>query len=362
MRLHKDYWPDFWQSMKIGLAIGLLPTILFSPKREFFWVGVLCFSIPMSLMVAFKTCYLLPKYRKKSFVAALVLTSLTYFCIVFLTFLIGILLSNSIVEGLWPWDPKVIDLLRHLATYPPIIFSGVFCFIIMCIVTFVLQISRKLGPGVMGNWMRGYYHTPREEERIFMFLDMKDSTTHAENLGNMRFSRLVQDFLGDLTDPVLATKGEVSHYIGDEAVLTWRIAEGTRNQNCLSFFFRFRDVIESRAEHYREAFGFVPAFKAGAHVGSVVTTQVGESKSEIVFHGDVLNTAARIQSLCNELGEQFLISRELLTRLGLELNSGMVSLGEHELKGKAQRLELVAIQNLESSRANLLNQGLQSAR
>jgi adenylate cyclase len=35
--------------------------------------------------------------------------------------------------------------------------------------------------------------------------------------------------------------------------------------------------------------------KAGAHVGRVVATEVGTIKSEIVFHGDVVNTTARVQ-------------------------------------------------------------------
>ena len=38
---------------------------------------------------------------------------------------------------------------------------------------FVLQISDKLGQGVLINFLLGKYHQPKEEMRIFMFLDMR---------------------------------------------------------------------------------------------------------------------------------------------------------------------------------------------
>jgi adenylate cyclase len=75
----------------------------------------------------------------------------------------------------------------------------------------------------------------------------------------------------------------------------------------------------------------------------VVATQVGEIKSEIVFHGDVLNTSARIQGLCNDLGDDFLISRELMGRLELAGKFKAESRGEHELKGKALPVEVLAV-------------------
>jgi adenylate cyclase len=69
---------------------------------------------------------------------------------------------------------------------------------------------------------------------------------------------------------------------------------------------------------------------------------VGEIKSEIVFHGDVLNTMARIEGLCNSLGADLLVSEELVRQLpstGLELRD----CGEQVLKGKEQRVHVYAV-------------------
>jgi adenylate cyclase len=211
------------------------------------------------------------------------------------------------------------------------------------LINVTFQISRKIGPGMFVNWVSGRYYTPREEERIFMFLDMKDSTAIAERIGNMKFSALVRDFFRDMTYPVLETKGEVSHFIGDEAVLTWKPKEGLEKGNCLQMFFKMRQAVEDRSSYYESHYGFVPDFKAGLHIGRVVATEVGEIKSEIVFHGDVLNTTARIQGLCNSEGEELLISGDLAKRLSSEQRDKLKLLGLRALKGKEHDVEIFAL-------------------
>ncbi len=43
----------------------------------------------------------------------------------------------------------------------------------------------------------------------------------------------------------------------------------------------------------------MPEFKAGFHIGKVITAEIGVIKKDIIFTGDVLNTTARIQGLSN---------------------------------------------------------------
>jgi len=51
---------------------------------------------------------------------------------------------------------------------------------------FMLQVSDKFGPGNLWRFIRGRYYQPRQEERIFMFLDLKSATTIAEKIGDER--------------------------------------------------------------------------------------------------------------------------------------------------------------------------------
>ncbi|MBX3096612.1 MAG: adenylate/guanylate cyclase domain-containing protein [Fimbriimonadaceae bacterium] len=207
----------------------------------------------------------------------------------------------------------------------------------------VSQVSRKLGPGILWNWITGKYHQPREETRFFMFLDMKDSTTLAERLGNLKFSALVRDCFSDITDPCVATGAEVSHYIGDEVVISWKIKRGRTNANCIRFFFSIQSLLLKRRLFYERKYGILPQFKAGLHFGKVVTTEVGDLKSEIVFHGDVMNTTARIQGLCGPLGHDLLVSSEAVEQIGANSEFVFESLGHQHLKGREATVEVCSV-------------------
>jgi adenylate cyclase len=81
-----------------------------------------------------------------------------------------------------------------------IIFWGVACMLAL----FILQINEKFGQGILVNFLLGKYHRPKEDERIFMFMDLKSSTTYAEKLGHIRYSQLIQDCFFDLTEIVIS--------------------------------------------------------------------------------------------------------------------------------------------------------------
>jgi adenylate cyclase len=286
----------------------------------------------------------LDQWRLRTYFLTSIVRTLTYVLGVIVAFFFGLTLNISVVRRELPWQSESVrNIVWNIFTQSYFLGSGAAALLAAFGVNGVQAIARKLGPGVLSNWIRGYYHEPREEVRIFMFLDMKDSTTLAEKLGHLRFSALVRDFMADLTDPILETDAEVSHYIGDEAVITWTMPRGTRNANCIRLYTMFKARLAERAPHYQARYGVVPAFKAGAHCGPVIATEVGEIKSEIVYHGDVLNTTARIQAECNALGCELLISGELAAVLHLE-QFRTKSHGLHTLKGRLQPVELVQVQ------------------
>ncbi|MDX2065046.1 MAG: adenylate/guanylate cyclase domain-containing protein [Fimbriimonadaceae bacterium] len=334
----------------LGLSIlfsGLINLIIGPVTRLPLWAAALVYGFAFA--GAFITIDLtgLDGWRLKTYFLTSIVRTLTYMVGVFIAFFVGVTVNISIVTRQLPWQSAdVRGIIWNILSQTYFLGSGAAALCAAFLVNAVQAIARKLGPGVLTNWVRGYYHEPREEVRIFMFLDMKDSTTLAEQLGHLRFSALVRDFMADLTDPILETDAEVSHYIGDEVVITWTMPKGLDRANCLRLFRLFRTRLTSRAPSYKAKYGVVPDFKAGAHCGAVVATEVGEIKSEIVYHGDVLNTAARIQAQCNTLNCDFLISGEL---------AGMITSPEfrtrprglHTLKGRVQPVELVEVQAVE---------------
>ncbi len=104
-----------------------------------------------------------------------------------------------------------------------------------------------------------------------------------------------------------------------------------------------KKALKKRADWYDKAFGVVPTFKAGLHVGMVTTGEIGTLKKEIIFTGDVLNTTARIQGLCNQYNVSNLISEDLMKELQLGNRFHVTSLGPTELKGKEEKMELFTV-------------------
>ena len=194
--------------------------------------------------------------------------------------------------------------------------------------------------------IKGEFYHPKEENRIFMFLDLKSSTTIAEQLGHSKYSQLIQTCFLDVSDLVIKHKADIYQYVGDEIVLSWSIEDGLKDLNCIKFYFNYRDLLESKRNYYESKFGLVPQFKAGLEMGSVMVAEVGEIKREIAYHGDVLNTAARIQACCNEFNRKVLISENIESALSEITNNEYELMGDIQLKGKQKNLKIYAVSDL----------------
>jgi adenylate cyclase len=211
------------------------------------------------------------------------------------------------------------------------------------IFSFIRIANEKFGKGIFLKMLLGKYKKPREEKRIFMFLDLKSSTTIAEALGHFKYSQLIQDCFYDLNDIVPKYAAEIYQYVGDEAVLSWPYHRGLANNNCVALFFAFQAVLKSRNSYYMDKYDLVPEFKAGLHGGKLMVAEVGVVKKELAFHGDVINTSARIQAECNKHNVAFLISEELKEDLPVDSKYSTKSIGNLLLKGKKEELNVFTI-------------------
>ena len=220
----------------------------------------------------------------------------------------------------------------------------VFYFLLASLIFSFIKIANdKFGKGVFLKMLLGTYKKPKEEKRVFMFLDLKTSTTIAETLGHFKYSQLIQDCFYDLNDIVPTYSAEIYQYVGDEAVLSWPYHKGLANNNCVALFFAFQAILKSRNSYYMNKYGLVPEFKAGLHGGKLMVAEVGVVKKELAFHGDVINTSARIQSECNTYNVAVLISEALKEDLQADSKYAMKPIGSLLLKGKKKELNVFAI-------------------
>ena len=177
-----------------------------------------------------------------------------------------------------------------------------------------------------------------------MFLDLRSSTAIAEQLGEVRYFNFLKDVFQHATPSILYAKGEIYQYVGDEIVMSWKMENGMENANCLRCFFDIQLELRRKAAYYQEIYGVIPEFKAGLHYGFVMAGEVGVVKRDIAFSGDVLNTAARIQSKCNELGVNILLSKFLLDKLSIPPHSfEPKKIGDLLLRGKHEKVVLYTV-------------------
>ena len=174
-----------------------------------------------------------------------------------------------------------------------------------------------------------------------MFLDLKGSTQIAEKLGELTYFRFLQEVIKEITPILISTKAEVYQYVGDEIVLSWDVRNGIRDMNCIRCYQRIKRQLKDTAQKYQMTFDAIPYFKAGLHVGKATVGEIGVLKRDIVYSGDVLNTTARIQSKCNDLGADLLLSGDLVRRLQGD-TEWLRSIGKVALRGKSEEIELYA--------------------
>ena len=273
----------------------------------------------------------------------------TFITLSFLLILLLVLtaLIKSLSLNLSILHPDILESVIAFSSRASFWIAVIYGAVITILSLFVNEVSDYLGGKVFNNFFTGKYHTPKVEERIFMFLDMKSSTTIAEKLGHVSYFQLLNKYYGDTTEAIIQTYGEVYQYAGDEIIVSWNLKNGLKDNNCIRCFYMMKETFQKHSESYTEQFGLVPDFKAGFHYGNVTTGEIGDLKKEIFFTGDVMNTTARIQSNCNKYETDILISEDLLLKLKEDDFYKAKAIGECELKGRQETIKLFSVSNNE---------------
>jgi len=212
-------------------------------------------------------------------------------------------------------------------------------------INFIFSVNQLLGPGVLFSFVAGRYNQPRIEERVLLFIDMESSTRIAERLGEVRFLVFLNRFIADVSEAIMRHRGEIHKYVGDEVIVTWKLAAGIRDARCVSGCFDALARLERQAPDYERAFGVRANFRAALHCGPVVIGELGVMKQEIALIGDTMNTAARLQQACRDTGHRVLASAALIEAIGtLPLGIIARAIGPLPLRGKAAALAVYALE------------------
>jgi len=323
-----------------GIAYGLVYNWFFYPHKfiEFLEAGTIGLFIGL-LICFFELIVLRKTLSRLSFVKVLVIRTLLYALVIIIV--LGLVLS---VETAFEEDVSYGQALIMYFQSDLFVRDFWFSIIFVPFILVALQILQLFGARKLLRLIAGVYHQPKEMSRIFMFVDLRDSTSIAERLSNKDYSSLLRDFFFDVTDAVVFYGGEIYQYVGDEMVVVWPAK--TKDMRCVSCYFRMQHVLEQKKQYYATRYGIIPEFKAGLHFGSVMVTEVGKYKKDIVYHGDVMNTASRIEGACRDLDEKILVSDTLLHHLVDTGEFEFQKKGEIPLRGKKEPILLYGVRPL----------------
>jgi adenylate cyclase len=320
----------------LGIGFGIMYNSLFYPHQFTEYLEAISIGIFIGIFLGVVEEFLLKRiFQKFAFYKVTLIRAFLYSLAISL--ILSLVLSIEITfEEQIPYSEALVFYFQSPLFKRDYFFSLAFVFMIL----FIAQIVQLIGLKNLVRLLVGQYHKPREVGRIFMFIDLNDSTPLAEKIGNELYSSFVKEYINDVSDAVNMYGGEIYQYVGDEVSVVWSISR--KDYNCLHCFFKIKEIVDGKREQYLTRFGDFPHFKAGAHVGAVVVTEVGKSKKELAYHGDVVNTTSRIIGKCNELNQELLISEDLRAIVE-NANIDIVEQGELSLKGKAQKITLYGV-------------------
>ena len=294
----------------IGGLIGIINRIIETPRLH---------SRPVGQVVLFRTVLYLASLSVVFGVIALVFVTLIHSCDVL----------TSLFQAINP---------RYMLS------AAIYMVLVVGAINFALEVERVVGTGNLWRLFIGSYRRSREEERVFLFMDLKGSTTIAEELGHQRYSELLQECYRDLTQVVIRYEAAIYQYVGDEVVMSWLCTDrAERKRASVQAFFAYQRALMRKKETYEVRFGMAPEFRGGIDVGAVTVIEVGDVKREIAYHGDVLNTAARLLELCKTRGEELVVSRTVGE--AVEHDTGVRASWHEEvpLRGKRERIEAYSL-------------------
>ena len=138
-------------------------------------------------------------------------------------------------------------------------------------------------------------------------------------------------------------RGEVLNYVGDEVIVTWPERGGAVDCRPLRCFVAMRDELSRASGQFEREFGVAPRIRGSLHFGPVIVGEIGDIKRAIVFNGDVMNTAARLEELSRGVEGGFLVSRAAMERFGPPPPYAVRDLGQLPIRGRAGGIDVFGL-------------------
>lgn len=310
-----------------------------NPQKSFLLRGTVVFIMSLFISNFFPTT-LRRFVRKYPLWLNLILKFISIIVAAIIMNFVVFVIESSLIDEV-PLQQSLNSFFEQARQFSWILQHSFYWVLLLLLTQLYIEINEKYAPGVFKDILLGKYYSPKEETRIIMFIDLKDSTPIAEKLGHQKYFLFIRDFINLVSVAVIENYGRIYQYVGDEIVVSWPAGKRNAYRALQSIIFA-RKLIQQNNDMFRTKYGEIPSFRAGLHVGAVMVGEVGVVKKDLVISGDTMNTTARIRSACAEFNVLFIVSDDFVQLAGLESHQ-YDNLGNIELKGKSATTGLNAL-------------------
>lgn len=183
---------------------------------------------------------------------------------------------------------------------------------------------------------------PQRAELTLLLIDLRNFTSIAERLGPDATFRLLNQVFETQTNAVMAEDGSLEHFLGDQFLSYWGAPDP--QPDATDRAFRAALALISGMEELRPKLDpkVKPLFGYGValHRGSALIGNKGSARRlDYGLVGDLINSAARVESLTKQYGVRFLITREAYDKISAPPPTRLID--KVLVKGKTIPLELL---------------------
>ena len=159
---------------------------------------------------------------------------------------------------------------------------------------------------------------PQEAEITVLLTDVRNSTPIAEALGPAGMFALLNQIFEAQTRAILAEDGSMEHFLGDQFLSYWGAPD--RQPDAADRAFRAAlgliEAMEATRPNLDPKVATLFGYGVALHSGSALIGNKGSAQRlDYGLVGDLINAAARVESLTKHYGVLFLITRETYARL-----------------------------------------------